>query len=280
MARGWSGRRPDVGPAFRFIAFVLRPILMVFTRRDWSGGEHIPSPGVGVVVVANHISHADPLTFAHFLWDHGRATRYLAKESVFRVPVVGRLVAAARQIPVYRESRDASQAYRAAVDAVNDGELVAIYPEGTITRDPDLWPMVGKTGAARVALQTGCDVIPIAQWGPQDILAPYSKRLRLLPPKTIHVKAGPPVRLDDLRAQPVSTEVMREASDRIVDAITQTLAEIRGQTPPPRRFDARAEGLPPTGDPNTADPNTADPNTADPNTGPAPDGPTSGAGAS
>ena len=68
---------------------------------------------------------------------------------------------------------------------------MGIYPEGTITKDPDLWPMIGKTGAARVALETGCPVIPIAQWGPQEILAPYSKRLRLLPPKTVHVLAGP-----------------------------------------------------------------------------------------
>ncbi|PSL05909.1 1-acyl-sn-glycerol-3-phosphate acyltransferase [Haloactinopolyspora alba] len=241
---------PGAGVAFRFIALVLRPILMSVTRRNWRGGEYIPPPGTGVVVAANHVSHFDPLTFAHFLWDNGRATRYLAKDSVFRIPVVGRVVSAARQIPVYRESRDASQAYRAAVSAVNDGELVAIYPEGTITRDPDLWPMVGKTGAARVALETGRDVVPIAQWGPQHVLAPYTKRLRLFPRKTVYVNAGPPVDLSDLRDQPMTTAVMRDATDRIVAAITAELAQIRGEIPPAERFDARAAGLPLIGDPS------------------------------
>ncbi|WP_203434265.1 lysophospholipid acyltransferase family protein [Jiangella asiatica] len=246
------GRRSDVGVAFRFIAFVLRPFLMAVTRRNWRGGEHIPPPGTGVVIAGNHISHFDPLTFAHFMWDNGRATRYLAKESVFRIPIAGRIISAARQIPVYRESSDASQAYRAAVAAVRSGELVAIYPEGTISRDPGLWPMVGKTGAARVALETGCDVVPVAQWGANHVLAPYSKRLRLLPPKTVHVIAGPPVDLDDLRGRPVTSESLRVATDRIMSAITQQLAEIRGEVPPEVRFDHRAAGLPPTGDPATA----------------------------
>jgi 1-acyl-sn-glycerol-3-phosphate acyltransferase len=123
------------------------------------------------------------------------------------------------------------------VAAVRAGECVGIYPEGTITKDPDLWPMNGKTGAARVALETGCPVIPIAQWGPQEILAPYSKRLRLLPPKTVRVLAGPPVDLADLRARPVTPEVLRTASDRIVEAITAQLAQLRGELPPATRFD-------------------------------------------
>ncbi|WP_199702333.1 lysophospholipid acyltransferase family protein [Jiangella rhizosphaerae] len=249
MAGPSADARAGVGFAFRFIAFLLRPFLMAFTRQNWRGGEHIPPAGTGVVVAGNHISHFDPLTFAHFLWDNGRATRYLAKSGVFRVPVFGRLITAAGQIPVYRESRDASQAYRAAVAAVRAGELVAIYPEGTISRDPGLWPMVGKTGAARVALETGCDVIPVAQWGANHVLAPYSKRLRLLPRKTMHVVAGPPVPLDDLRGKPVDGVTLRVATDRIMAAITAQLAEIRGEIAPAERFDPKAVGLPPVGDP-------------------------------
>lgn len=242
-------RRPGVGFAFRSIATLLRPFLMLLTRQNWRGGEHIPPPGVGAVIAGNHISHFDPLSFAHFLWDHGRATRYLAKDGVFRVPVFGRLITAAGQIPVYRESRDASQAYAAAVAAVRKGELVAIYPEGTITRDPGLWPMVGKTGAARVALETGCDVIPVAQWGANHVLAPYSKRIRLLPRKTMYVTAGPPVDLDDLRGRPVDAVALRIATDRIMAAITAQLAEIRGEVAPAERFDVKKVGLPPVGDP-------------------------------
>ena len=231
-----AGAKQRLGFWYRFVAHLLRPVLMVTTRRAWGGFEHLPGVGIGVVVAPNHISYADPLTLAHFLWDNGRAPRYLAKESVFRIPVLGKIITACGQIPVYRASRDAAQAYRDAVSAVRAGECVGIYPEGTITKDPALWPMTGKTGAARVALETGCRVIPIAQWGPQEILAPYSKRLRLLPPKTVHVLAGPPVDFDDLRGQPVTPDVLHTASDRIIDAITAQLAVLRGELPPATRF--------------------------------------------
>lgn len=244
-----SGPKQRLGFWYRLVAGIVRPILMVLTRRDWHGTEHLPPVGTGVVVAPNHVSYADPLTFAHFLWDNGRAPRFLAKEGVLRAPIAGRIIAACGQIPVYRESRDAAQAFRDAVKAIRQGECVGIYPEGTITRDPDLWPMVGKTGAARVALETGCDVIPIAQWGPNELLPPYSKLPRLLPRKTMHVSAGPPVDLADLRDRPVTSEVLHEATDRIMNAITAQLAKLRGETPPDTRFDARTSGLPPTGNP-------------------------------
>ena len=231
-----AGPKQRLGFWYRFVAHLLLPVLMVTTRRAWGGFEHLPGVGIGVVVAPNHISYADPLTLAHFLWDNGRAPRYLAKESVFRIPVLGKIITACEQIPVYRASRDAAQAFRDAVSAVRAGECVGIYPEGTITKDPGLWPMTGKTGAARVALETGCQVIPIAQWGPQEILAPYSKRLRLLPPKTVHVLAGPPVALDDLRGQPVTPDVLRTAADRVIDAITAQLAVLRDELPPATRF--------------------------------------------
>ncbi|HEY9412189.1 MAG TPA: lysophospholipid acyltransferase family protein [Jiangellaceae bacterium] len=242
--------RQRLGFAYRFVAAIVRPLLYLFTRRNWTGAERLPPVGTGVLVVANHISHVDPLTFAHFLWENGRAPRYLAKEGVFRIPVAGRIIKACGQIPVYRESRDAALAFRDAVAAIGKGECVAIYPEGTITRDPDLWPMEGKTGAARIALDTGCDVIPIAQWGAHEILAPYSKRPRLIPPKTMHVRAGAPVDLSDLRGQPVTPALLRTASDRILDAITNELAVLRNEEPPAVRFDPRQSRLPKTGDPS------------------------------
>ena len=67
-----------------------------------------------------------------------------------------------------RLSRNAVGAYDAAVQAVREGECVVVYPEGTLTRDPDLGRCTGKSGAARIALETGCPVIPVGQWGAQD----------------------------------------------------------------------------------------------------------------
>lgn len=220
---------------------------MLLTKRDWRGTEYVPDGGA--VVVVNHVSHVDPLTFAHFVYDNGRLPRFLAKDSVFKVPFVGMVVRGAKQIPVYRESGNASLAYAAAVAAVRDGELVAIYPEATLTRDPGGWPMVGKTGAARVALETGAPVIPVAQWGPQEILPPYTKRPKLLPRRMMHVRAGPPVDLTDVVGRPVDAELLQEVTERIMAAITDLLEQIRGEKAPAVRFDPKQAGLPRTGDP-------------------------------
>lgn len=237
------------GLAFAFAVAILKPLLLLFTRRRWIDGEKLPAEG-GCVLVANHISYLDPLTFAHFVYDHGRLPRYLAKAAVFEVPFVGMVVRKAGQIPVFRLTTDASLALRAAVEGVEQGECVVVYPEGTISRDAGLWPMTGKTGAARIALATGAPVIPVAQWGAHRILAPYAKWPRLLPRKTISMKAGDPVDLDDLRDQPLTPDVLRQATDRIMDALTALLAELRGEEPPEVRFDPRAAGVREIGNPN------------------------------
>lgn len=242
------GPRQELGFWYRFVAAIVRPVLMLLTKRHWTGAEHLPPVGTGVVVAPNHVSHVDPLTIAHFLWDNGRAPRFLGKEGVFRVPLLGPIIKACGQIPVYRETRDATKAYRAAVEAIGQGECVGVYPEGTITRDPGLWPMTGKTGAARIALATGCDVIPVAQWGPNEVLAPYSKRPRLVPRKTMRISAGPPVDLSDLTGQPITSGLLEEATERIMAAISDQLAGIREETPPAVRYNPRQRIGPPRKD--------------------------------
>jgi 1-acyl-sn-glycerol-3-phosphate acyltransferase len=243
--------RRRIGFWYRFAVVLLRRPLLLLTRRDWRGAEHLPSSG-GFVACTNHVSHFDPLTFAHFVYDNGRLPRFLAKSSLFRVPFVGTVLRGAGQIPVYRETTDASRAFSAAVDAIRRGECVVIYPEATISRDPGLWPMVGKTGAARVALVTKAPVIPIAQWGPQEVLPPYAKALRLLPRKTMRLVAGPPVDLAEFDGRPIDAETLRLATEKILAAITVLLEEIRGKAAPAVRFDPRTAGLPVTGDPRRA----------------------------
>jgi 1-acyl-sn-glycerol-3-phosphate acyltransferase len=237
------------GWAFAFCIAVAEPPLLLFTRRRWLGGEHIPERG-GCVLAVNHISHLDPFTCAHFVYGYGRIVRFLAKAEVFDIPFLGRVVRDAGQIPVYRQTKNAATSFSAAVAAVRAGECVVVYPEGTITRQPDLWPMTGKTGAARIALSSGVPVIPVAQWGAHRILAPYTIRPRLLPRKTVEMTAGPPVDLDDLRAVPLTPEVLREATNRIMDDITRLLEGIRGEQAPAERFDARTAGVRPIGNPH------------------------------
>ena len=228
-------REPGRGTIFGVVT-LLNALLRPLTRRDWRAQEKVPQAG-GAIFVVNHISNADPLALGQFLAFSGRWPRFLAKASLFRVPVLGRVLRACGQIPVQRQSAKSADALVAAVEAVHQGRAVVIYPEGTITRDPDLWPMTGKTGAARIALRTGCPVIPVGQWGAQELM--YGRQIhfpKLLPRKTLRFLVGDPVDLDDLRDQPASAGTLAAATDRIMDAITTLVAELRQQPPPPERF--------------------------------------------
>lgn len=237
--RGW---------AFTVAASILKPTLLSASSRTWIDGEKIPASG-GCIVVLNHISHLDPLFSAHFVYDHGRLPRYLAKSGLFSNKYLAGFLTSAGQIPVERLTRNAVGAYDAAVKAIGEGECIVVYPEGTLTRDPDLWPMKGKTGAARIALATGCPVIPVGHWGAQKILPPYTKTPHLLPRKNIVMKAGDPVQLDDLVARAHTAETIVQATDRIMTAITAIVADLRGETAPTQRYDPRAAGVREIGNP-------------------------------
>jgi 1-acyl-sn-glycerol-3-phosphate acyltransferase len=235
--------------AWNLAVGVLKPPLLAAVSRTWIDGEKIPATG-GCLVVFNHISHADPLMAAHFVYDHGRLPRYLAKSTLFKNPALGGFLRGVGQIPVERLTRNAIGAYDVAVAAVRSGECVVVYPEGTLTRDPDLWPMTGKSGAARIALATRCPVIPVGQWGSQDLLAPYALKPDLLPRKRVIMKAGDPVDLSDLFDRPQTPQVVTETTDRIMAALTTQVADIRGEPAPLERFDPRAAGVKPIGNPH------------------------------
>ena len=224
--------------AYRNVARVVRPLLFAMTRPDWHGSEHLPTDR-GFIAAGNHMTNVDPLTFAHYLYDHGVAPKILAKSSLFSVPVLGPVLRATGQIPVYRDTAHAGDSLRAAIAAIEGGACVAVFPEGTLTRDPDLWPMVGKTGVARLALTTRAPVVPIAQWGAQDLLGQYRKVLKPFPRKKVTVVAGPPVDLEDLYGRPLDAATLREATERVMTAITVLLEEVRGEAAPPVRFDVR-----------------------------------------
>lgn len=242
--RGW---------AWHVAVPIVKPVLLATTTHEWTGGEKIPATG-GCILVLNHISHVDPFTAAHIVWDHGRVPRYLAKSGLFRNRALGFFMRAAGQIPVQRLSANAVGAYDAAVAAVRAGECVVVYPEGTITRDPGGWPMTGKSGAARIALATGCPVIPIGQWGAQELLAPYAKKPDLFPRKRIRMIVGDPVPLDDLLEQEVTPPVVQQATARIMAAVVSLVEEIRGETAPAERFDMRKAGVREIGNPRRPEP--------------------------
>lgn len=230
---------------YRSGAKILQAIMASSTRKDWHGAENLPTD-TGFIAVSNHCTYADPITLSHFLYNNGHPPRFLAKSSLFSAPVLGPILRGFDQIPVYRGTARAREAVDAGVEVLRRGDMIAMFPEGTLTRDPNLWPMNGRTGVARMALDTGVPVIPVAQWGAHRLLARYGKLYKPIPRKLITVVAGPPVDLDEFRARAASgrvdTETLRAATDRIMATLTTMVADIRGEEPPATPYDMRTQG--------------------------------------
>ncbi len=226
---------------FRFIAALVIPLMNVLGRYRIQQGEYLPRTGP-VVVAPNHFSEIDPLVIGLTIWRLGRAPRYLGKASLFKVPVLGGLLRKSGQIPVERAGTRGSDPLAAANQLVDNNLVVVVYPEGTLTRDPDLWPMRGKTGAVRLALTAGVPLIPVAHWGTQKIMPRYGKKLSVVPRKNVDIRFGPPVDLSAFEGRPINTATLTEATELLMAAITTLLAELRGETPPSQRWDPAKKG--------------------------------------
>ena len=232
-------RRERLSPWFVLGVALLKPPTALLSRRVASGLELVP-PG-GVIVAANHISLADPVVLCDFvLYDLERVPRFLAKRELFvGRGLVARVMRGAGQIPVDRDHPDAPRALDAAVAALRDGETVVIYPEGTVTLDPGGWPMQARTGVARLALLSGAPVVPVAQWGAQDILDTARRRLSLRPRRLVRFRVGPPVDLSRWLGREPTAEVLREVTTAVMDAVTAELEVLRGERAPAHRYDPR-----------------------------------------
>lgn len=228
VTRRWS----TSGFWFGFAIWMLWPFTMFGTKIGWSGGEHIPRTG-GALLALNHVSFADPIFDVAFTISHGRMPRFLAKSELWDVPVVRSVLGKGGHIPVYRSSARAGDAYREAIAAVQRGEIVAFYPEATYTADPDGWPMKAKNGIGRIALVTGAPVIPVANWGTQDVLPPGANRPRLFfPRRRVTIVAGPPVDLTPWLGGPRTRTALDGVTGAIMADVTALLAGIRGEQPP------------------------------------------------
>jgi 1-acyl-sn-glycerol-3-phosphate acyltransferase len=197
-------------------------------------GNRLPLEG-GALVVMNHVSHFDPVVDGVFVHRNKRVPRILAKESVLRIPIFGRIARGVGTIPVLRGTNDARQSLSAAVQALEEGKLVVIYPEGTITKDPDGWPMYPRTGVARLALETTAPVIPAARWGTKAILNGYTKKFRPFPRKPVTILVGEPVDMAPYRGQEVTPQLLRDVTHQLMERVRDLVAEIR-QEPAPTEF--------------------------------------------
>ncbi len=203
-------------------------------KRTYRCADKLPATGAALLVM-NHVSHLDPPNDAVFVHRNKRVPRFMAKDSLFKVPLFGKLLAGSGGIPVYRGSAEARHSLSAAHDALQEGKVVLIYPEGTITKDPTGWPMRARTGAARLALENDVPIIPAARWGTNHIWDGYTKKFRPLPRKEVVTLLGDPVDLSAYRGRPVTSQLLREVTDLLMGEVTQLLAEVR-QEPAPAEF--------------------------------------------
>jgi 1-acyl-sn-glycerol-3-phosphate acyltransferase len=242
-------RRP-MSLAVWVVFLVIYPVTVLLFRMRYRHLDRIPATGP-VLLVANHVSILDPLACGRLVWDAGRFPHFLAKNSVFK-GFAGTLLRASGQIPVNRGTADARSSLSAAEADLAAGNLIVIYPEGSVTRDPEWWPMQSRSGVARLALTTDAVVVPVAQWGAQLLHDYHTKKLhpRLRTPADYCV--GEPIDLSQRRAEvrsgrPLTAELLQETTDLIMAQVRTQLGEVRGEQPPtvfyPRPKPALRAGL-------------------------------------
>jgi 1-acyl-sn-glycerol-3-phosphate acyltransferase len=234
--------------AVRIIAGIIAPFVRLMFKVEVEGMEKLPNSGA-YILAPNHATNVDALAVAYFIYiKTKRAPHFLTKEKLFRIPLFGPILLAAGQIPVFRTGGQRNDdSLRVAHAYLEAGHSVCVFPEGTLTRDPDSWPMRGKTGAVRLALDSGVPVYPVGQWGSEQVMARYSSKFRPGFWKKVSFLVGDEIDLGRFRKpNPTPAEVL-EATEVVMAAITKLVEKLRGEKAPDRRWDPVAAGQATTG---------------------------------
>ncbi|MBX5473391.1 MAG: 1-acyl-sn-glycerol-3-phosphate acyltransferase [Thermoleophilia bacterium] len=210
-------------PVYNLLAALSWPALYGLFRLRARGLEHLPREG-GYVLACNHLSSVDPWPLGLPLWPR-RFLRFMAKSELYWWPL-GAVLNAAGAFPVRRGQADV-EAIQTAVRLAREGNVVAMFPEGTrrrkgLVKRHEARP---RSGAARIALEAGVPLLPAA-------VAGTDRLLRLGP---LRVAYGPPVEIDDLREREDLRQAAREATDRLMARIAELEASLAApQSAPPR----------------------------------------------
>jgi 1-acyl-sn-glycerol-3-phosphate acyltransferase len=256
---GWLfAANRERGPwPLKTLGLLIHGALNLLIKRDWGDGTRLLPRTGGVLILANHVSSFDPPVLGEFVAYQGRWPHFLAKASLFQVPVLGWLLRKAEQVPVYRGTAHSADALDAAVAHLKAGRVVVMYPEGTVTQDPNLWPMACKTGAARLAITTGCPVIPIGQYGANRVLldggGPHRVGRKgwggpgngwdIFPRKWTEFRTGDPIDMSEFGTDPTDREAVRAATARIVAVLTELVEECRGEKAPELLWNEREQAF-------------------------------------
>ncbi|MEO0049268.1 MAG: hypothetical protein RL556_600 [Actinomycetota bacterium] len=239
---------PDFSKAERnfdvaVVANLIGPIIRLIFGLRIRGAKKLPKSGP-YIVVSNHLTKLDALAIAYFMYFKVKRTpHFLAKEGLFRLPVVGQLLINAGQIPVYRSAGQKNdEPLRAAYECLRQGGVITIFPEGTLTREPNLWPMRGRSGAVRLAVEGNVPVFPVGHWGDQDIMDVYGTRINGGFWKKVDILVGDEIDLRKYRGHKVSTAELAQATEDVMRAITKQVEELRGEKAPEVLYDPVVHG--------------------------------------
>jgi 1-acyl-sn-glycerol-3-phosphate acyltransferase len=224
-------------PAYLLAKALLKPWLATWFRWHIEGLENIPTAGP-VIIAFNHIAYLDPLAAAYVVELRGRRARFLAKSELFADRRISWILRGAKQIEVRRGSRDAPVALDHAVEALHRGEVVVVFPEGTITEDPDLKLSAPKSGTARMAIASGSPVLPSGLWGTHNIWPKGYARHWWPPKQDIIVRIGEPFHAT---GDPHNVEDVARVGHRIIDEISVAVAGLRPAIPDRRRQKAHTK---------------------------------------
>lgn len=247
----WSPekKKPSI---FWVLASLVIPIWSLMVQYRYTPQSRVPQSGP-FILAPNHYSEIDPIVMGVTTWHMGRLPRFMAKASLFKVPVLKQLLKWSEQIPVDRagvnRSNDSQResAISAAGELIKRDAAIVVYPEGSLTRDPDLWPMRGKSGAVRLALEGGIPIYPVAHWGTHHLMPRYGKKIKPFPRKRITVAIGGPLDLSEFEGKTIDQKTVTAATDKLMNAIAQLLGELRGEDPPKERWNPSTKGQNETG---------------------------------
>lgn len=233
---GWSG-----AALYGVAAAVIGGLVTVMSRLQVAharGSARVVKalPDGPVIVIANHVSYADGVLLAMVCRRLGRSARMLAKSEIFKMPLFGRALRRLGFIPVRRGTEQASDALDVAAEALAAGELVALFPEGRRTRDPNLWPERAKTGAVRLALRTGAPIVPVAMEGAHRVMGKRNVVVNLftnviLRPK-VETRIGEPIDVRALLDGPETTDEVRRITDVVMSRLIDLVEDLRGEQAP------------------------------------------------
>lgn len=241
-------RQPELSLPLRLVALILKPLVRFMFKIEVEGIEKLPKKGA-YILTPNHVTNVDALGVAYFIYVIlRRAPHFLAKEKLFRIPLFGPTILAAGQIPVFRTGGQRNDdSLKVAYAYLEAGHSICVFPEGTLTRDPDLWPMRGKTGAVRLALQSGVPVYPVAHWGSEQVMGRYSKKFKPGFWKKVQFIVGDEIDLARFRKDQLSPAELHEATELVMREITKLVEKLRGEKAPEKLWDPAEAGQAETG---------------------------------